>query len=79
MLTGVDGTVVDHKGAPLRQAVVRLLGAERNITLDDTARFHMILPEGAYMVTASAPGENGAVYFCRLFTFKCCNRVPYTL
>jgi len=79
MLTGVDGTVVDHKGVPLRRAVVRLLGAERNITLDDTARFHMILPEGTYMVTASAPGENVAVYLCRLITFKCCNRVPCTI
>ena len=56
LFAGVSGKVVDNKGAPLHQAVVRLLGAEQNITLDDAAQFHKILPGGSFEITASAPG-----------------------
>jgi hypothetical protein len=46
---GVRGDVVDMSGNPLRNAVVRIKGFEKPLTLtENAARFKALLPPGDY-------------------------------
>lgn len=56
----IHGTVTDAALNPLAGAQVRVDGTETQATTDATGAFELTLPEGEYLVLASAPGHRGS-------------------